>query len=851
MSLDRKTLRKALLTWDHSKALGESPLAHLRMVDLKRRASGYGETQVGYGIALREVLQDGIEALKPEQGRSDPLEKSWRTYQILIGRYIQGRSPDYLASEMGIARNTYNHEQASALDKLLALIGEKEELAAVEGSGDSVEAPAAIPLTVPPKPPHGLVGRENLLVELITQLKNSDRVALYGLPGVGKTALAIEVGHAMEEHFSDGVLWTSLGPAPDIPVQFHLWEAAMGLSASEIRGLPDLKSRASQLHSLIGEKRILMIVDDVWNEASARSFEVGGANCCYLFTTRSPRIAASLAGEISIGVPELDEADSLSLLERFVPGPKQSRADRWRELVKAVGGLPQALVIMGGALRTAAYSDQPRRLANFLDRLTDPVLLLALERSRSALDQQAGIPSDEPISLQAVIALSDEALDPPTQSALRRLSVFPAKPSSFDEQAAIAVSGGSVQDLDRLVDAGLLEASGGERYAIHRTIGDFARTRADATAPVGTMVDHFVTIAEENIDQFNALSPEIQNILAALSLASENGLDAEFIDGANALYPYLEANGLLVEADQLLTKAIAAEEDRTLTLLNAGRASQRLGKLEQAEQYFLAAAKAEDDVAAVCAALLGLGAAAYEQGEQDRAEDYYLEGLALAKEARLHQRQAALLTNFGILAVSQGQLQEAEDHFAEALGHARAEKDRSLLGPILTNLGVIAARNRFFDTARDYFAEAVEMARSDGNRRVMAFLHTNMGALAYDQGDEVRAEMEFGEALSLSREMGDSQRVSHVLASLGALETARREFEAAEYYLSEGLELARAANLKENEVLLLINSAELQRELGKADEERALLLEGHQLAKEVGHERFRRIARDRLERGSA
>ena len=160
------------------------------------------------------------------------------------------------------------------------------------------------------------------------------------------------------------------------------------------------------------------------------------------------------------------------------------------------------------------------------------------------------------------------------------------------------------------------------------------------------------------------MNPEIQNILAALRLANENGLDEQFISGANTLYPYLEAKGLLVEADHLLTQAIAASEDQTLTLLNAGRAAQRLGKVEQAEQHFQAAAKFEDDVAAVC---------------------------------------AALLTNLGILEVSLGQLQEAEARFVEALGLARAEKDRSLLGPILTNLGVIAARNRTFETCKRLF----------------------------------------------------------------------------------------------------------------------------------------------------
>jgi tetratricopeptide (TPR) repeat protein len=818
------------------------------MVDSKRRGSGYGETQIGYGIALREVLQDGIEALKPEKGLPDPLEKSWRSYQILTGSFIQGRSPEYLAGEMGIARNTYNHEQASALDRLLALIGEWEELANAEDPRDSAEAQAAGPLTIPPKPPHGLVGREDLLTELTARLKASDRLALHGLPGVGKTALAIELGHTMKEHFEDGVLWASLGPNPDIGVQFRLWELAMGLHASEIRGLPDLSSRASQLHSLIGEKRILMIVDDVWDEASARSFEIGGANCSYLVTTRSPRIAASLAGEVSVAVSELDENDSLSLLERFVPSPRQALTNKWRELVQAVGGLPQALVIAGGALRTAAYSDQPRRLADFLDRLADPAQLLSLERSRSALDQQAGIPSNEPISLQAVIALSDEALEASTQSALRRLSIFPAKPSSFGEQAAIVVSGETAQELDRLVDAGLLEPSGGGRYSIHRTIGDFARTRSDTAAPVGAMVNHFIRLTERNTEQFNELDPDIQNILAALRLANENGMDAEFITGANALYPYLEANGLLVEADHLLTQAIAASEDHTLTLLNAGRAAQRLGKLEKSEQHFQAAARTEDDIAAVCAALLGLGATAFDRGDPAGAESYYLEGIALAEEARLRQREAALLTNMGILAVSLGQLPEAEARFVAALGLARAEKDRSLLGPILTNLGVIEARNRNFDTASDYFAEAVEMARSDGNRRVMAFHHTNMGALANDQGDALRAESEFEEAMSLSREMGDSQRVSHILASLGALEIARRDYGAADTYLREGLILARQANLKENEVLLLINSAEVQRELGNGEEERALLLDAQRLAEEIGHERYERIASERLDK---
>jgi tetratricopeptide (TPR) repeat protein len=847
MALDRKTLRKTLRSWNQSKSLGENPLARMRVVDSKRRTSGYGDTQVGYGIALREVLQEAIDVLKPGEGLPDPLQKAWRPYQILTGLYIQGRSAEFLASEMGIARNTFNHEQAAALDRLLSIVGELEESAQSETPSELQTQPVAPPFTAPPRPPHGLVGRDELLTKLEDQLSSAGRLALHGLPGVGKTALAIELGHRTKKQYDGGVLWTSLGPSPDLAVQFHLWEIAMGLHASEVRELPDLKARASQLHSLIGERRLLLIVDDVWDEAAARSFEIGGAHCGYLFTTRSPKIAAALAGEFSVGVQELDEIDGLVLLERFVPRKKQQNKDRWRELVGAVGGLPQALVIAGSALRSAAYADQPRRLREFLDRLADPVERLTLERTRSALDQQAGIPSDEPISLQAVIALSDEALSPSARSALRKLSILPPKPSSFDEHAAKTISGELATELDQLTDSGMMEAVGEQRYTIHRTISDFARTQIDSAAPAELIVDHYVARTEQNAKRFNELNPEIQNILTALRLANESGFSKQYITGVNALYPYLEANGLLGEADQLLEKAIDISSDHSETSLNAGRIALRLGDLERSERYFSETVQAGEDPAVVSAALLGLGATAYAGGDHDGAEEHYSRGLSLAKEQRLHDREAALLTNIGILAVNRGEQVEAESCFLEALGLARAEEDRALLGSILTNLGVIAAQNLQFQPASDYFVEAVEMARADGNRRMMAYLHTNLGALAHDQGYDARAEEEFETALRLSRELGDRQRMSHILANLSALATAKREFETAQGYLTEGLQSAQGGNLKENQVLLLINSAELQRELGNFDDERSLLQEGLDIAEEIGHERYREIVSERLE----
>src|SRR5579875_3518366 len=81
-----------------------------------------------------------------------------------------------------------------------------------------------LPSTVGP----GLVGRDDMLSWLKQRLCTGDSVgltALNGLPGVGKTALAVQLAHDKEvlDHFSDGVLWAALGPRPNVVAQLSRW----------------------------------------------------------------------------------------------------------------------------------------------------------------------------------------------------------------------------------------------------------------------------------------------------------------------------------------------------------------------------------------------------------------------------------------------------------------------------------------------------------------------------------------------------------------------------------------------------------------------------------------------------
>ena len=114
--------------------------------------------------------------------------------------------------------------------------------------------PAALPLlwvNVPPKPAQPLVGREAMLDDLVTRLLSGHSSALStdGLPGAGKTALAVALAHdaRVQVHFT-GVLWGGLGTSPDPGTIVNQWAVAAGVDLSD---LPDLSGRVQRLSAVL------------------------------------------------------------------------------------------------------------------------------------------------------------------------------------------------------------------------------------------------------------------------------------------------------------------------------------------------------------------------------------------------------------------------------------------------------------------------------------------------------------------------------------------------------------------------------------------------------------------------
>ncbi|MDQ6659376.1 MAG: NB-ARC domain-containing protein, partial [Chloroflexota bacterium] len=323
--------------------------------------------------------------------------------------------------------------------------------------------------TIPLQPAIRLVGRDDELAQIKQRLCSGGNVALTalnGLPGVGKTALSIALAHDPEvrEHFRDGVLWAGLGPQPNISGLLSRWGTLLGISSTEIATLSTHEAWARALRIAIGSRSMLLIIDDAWQLEEALIFKVGGPNCAHLLTTRFPALATHITVDGATLIQELNKDESMTLLKLLAPGIIDREEKGAATLVHAVGGLPLALTLMGNYLRKQAHSGQARRINAALTRLSDAEERLQISEPHGPVESHPSLSSDTPLSLQSVIAVTDQQLSEQARMALYALSAFPAKPNNFSEQAALRVAQCTVDTLDALIDAGLLESSSSDRY---------------------------------------------------------------------------------------------------------------------------------------------------------------------------------------------------------------------------------------------------------------------------------------------------------------------------------------------------------------------------------------------------
>ncbi|MEO1391347.1 MAG: NB-ARC domain-containing protein [Cyanobacteria bacterium J06634_5] len=340
-----------------------------------------------------------------------------------------------------------------------------------------------VPLQMPPLPDHFVERPEPQAAVRAQLLCENDKggtlvvSAIYGLGGIGKSVLASKLTHeqAVQDYFADGILWVTLGQNPDILPLLSGWIQALGDHDYKPTAI---ESASNHLRTLLYDKCILLVVDDVWNPAHLEPFRVGGDKSRVMVTTREARIPDADLHRLDV----MDEDQALDLMTQKIKEPLTKRA-RGQALAFAgrVGYLPLALELAASQIE---------------DGVTWPELLedFTAEVSRlEALDIYARgeMPDDEKrrkYSLLACFNLSLRQLSPEQLRQFAWLGVVPEDVSLTQAMAETlwAVSGRQAGSILRTFRAKSLVLQGAKQqgasegdarpsYRMHDLMHDLAQ----------------------------------------------------------------------------------------------------------------------------------------------------------------------------------------------------------------------------------------------------------------------------------------------------------------------------------------------------------------------------------------
>jgi len=303
---------------------------------------------------------------------------------------------------------------------------------------------------LPPDLPR-FVGRQRELSALL----EGDRtgvVVLQGMPGVGKTSLAVHAAHRLAGRFPDVQIYVDLGgfaadrsPADPTELLGYLLRL-VGVPPTGVP--PGQVARAAVLRDRLAGRRVLVVLDDASDERQVRPLLPAGPQDLAIVTSRR---TLALPASAVITVTPFSRADSMAQLSGVLGGRctagQEPAAVR---LAAACGHLPLALMLAAERLRT---------------RPSWPIDHLVSRLFERPLDELAARDRD----VRSAFAASDRTLSPRLRALLRRLGERPA--------GAVIIPDGDERELEALVDEHLLDEIAPDRYRLHPLVHAYLNDR--------------------------------------------------------------------------------------------------------------------------------------------------------------------------------------------------------------------------------------------------------------------------------------------------------------------------------------------------------------------------------------
>ena len=613
-----------------------------------------------------------------------------------------------------------------------------------------------------PDPPR-FIGRERALATmddvLLDDLADGAAVALTGIGGAGKTALATRWAHHNQESFADGQLYVDLhGYSSQSPLEpsaaLEVLLRGLGV-ASEL--LPQgLSERSALLRSTLTGRRTLLILDNARDADHVRALLPGGSARTIITSRNQLRGLIARDGAHPLALEPLDATDATSLLSSIVGTQRVvEESEAAYEIVELCGRLPLAVAIT--AERVARFTALP--LADAVQDLSD-----ATQRLR-----HLAVGGDERSDLRAVFELSYERLDQQSARVFRLLSLLPD--GTFDGAAVGALTDvdpvRAATILDGLAADHLVQQSGPRTYWLHDLLRVYADEQCRKHDGEGAADAAVARAGDWLLGRLNAAclrvrpdQPATPLPIASRPAGSDEAADSVTFAGSGAAIDWFRREQAVLIGwihrmterglpDHVWRLAAPLSLLMEITEHRTGAASLAALATEAAHQV--------GDPAAVYVAEDCAGRAYARVRRLDEADAALETGLNAAREVNHRQAEAAILCSQGTVRRLAGELDESLRLLQQALDLS-GEPDGSLLeaseSAIRTNIAGCYYLLHSFDEAVDATRAALQCARAAGDQVRQATCLNNLTVMLELTCDYAGAEEAFSEAERLSEQIG-------------------------------------------------------------------------------------------------
>jgi DNA-binding SARP family transcriptional activator/tetratricopeptide (TPR) repeat protein len=709
------------------------------------------------------------------------------------------------------------------------------------------------------------VGRGRELTLLTREHRGAPQVnVIEGMPGVGKTALAVHAAHSAAPEHPDGTLYLNFHthdpgcPSLDSAEALHRLLQMLSVPASQI---PDaIGKRAALWRAELSRRRAVVILDDADTSDQIRPLLPESGGCLILITAR--RGLPGLEGAQVVTLDALPTDDAVTLFAQVASPGLIRDQDEAVTAVELLGRHPLAIQLTAAGLARG----YPFRLSDLAGELSQP---------DPGLDGSGANPQ-----VTSAFDLSYRALDPDHQRFFRLLGLSPCPSISLD--AAAALGGCTITEAEKafaaLLDHHLLAQDRAGQFRFHDLIRGLAATLAahDDPSPerrkaVGRLLDYYLYSADEAdrvlhpfrhrmpvsvtcppVDSPALGTPEAaagwlesewRNILQAARHAGEHEWQRQCADLTHVLAGFLEIGAYWHEAIEAHTLALEACRDLG-DPARIARASLELSVVIQQTGRHAAALLLAGDAVAIyrslgdgrgqAEALDQIGLANQRAAHSREALAYFQEAQTLYDEARDRHGVADTLSHSGIACWHLGRYPDAMKQLLDALSLYREAGDRRGEAKSLNNLGKMHLYAGQHRDALENYQKSLEIFNEIGGAQSQAILYHNIGTVYRYKGSHKEALAASRRALDIYRGVGDLPDEADVLIDIGAIyQGAECQYEALIHYERAGVIAAEIGNLSQ-QVMALRGIADVHRGSGRYGEALERYGTALRVAREIG-----------------